>query len=235
MTVSGTAAFSMTVEQIVTEARGLLGVQAAEEPLQAFELAQGIRALNMMLKAWQADGVQTWTFTEGAFPLVLGQQGYAIGSGGAFAMAPLDITDVRITRSGRDLPMNRMSRQDYYALPIKTTQGYPTQFYYDRQRDGGTFYVWPAPDTSLGTIAFTYRRYIMDAGDGTNTLDLPTEWHEAVTYNLADRLIPYYPSISPTNKQKVETRAAAAYFSVKGFDTGEGEGSISITPWGFDR
>lgn len=230
MTVSGTTTFSMTVSEIVTEARGLLGIQAAEEPLEAHELQQGIRTLNMMLKAWQADGVQAWTLTEGTFTLVQADADYVFGAGGTFTTVPLDITDVRITRNSNSIPMFRLSREDYYALPLRTNQGYPTQFYYDRQREGGTFYVWPAPDSGLGTIDFTYRRYIMDAGDGTNTLDLPTEWYEAITYNLADRLMPYYPGISPVSKQKVETRAAAAYFSVKGFDTGEGMGSISITP-----
>lgn len=230
MTVSGTTSFSMTVEEIVTEARGLLGIQAAEEPLEAHELQQGIRTLNIMLKAWQADGVQTWTFTEGSFALVQADFDYLIGAGGAFTTVPLDITDVRINRNNRDLPMNRMSREDYYALPVRDNEGYPTQYFYDSQRDNGVLYVWPAPDAGLGTIKFTYRRQIFDAGDGTSTVDIRTEWYEALVYNLADRLVPYYPGANPINLRKVETRAAVAYLSVKGFDVGEGKNSISIIP-----
>lgn len=232
MTVSGTTTFSMTVSELVTEARGLLGVQAAEEPLQAHELDQGIRALNMMLKAWQADGVRTWTLTEGSFSLTQSDYDYVIGSGGTFTTVPLEILDVRITRSSRDMPMHRMSREEYQAIPVKSTEGYPTQYYYDRQREGGTFYVWPAPDSSAGTIKFTYRRQIMDAGNGANTLDLPTEWHEAVAYNLAKRLIPYYPGIRQENLAIVTSMAAESYAIVKDFDIGEGKGSITITPWG---
>jgi hypothetical protein len=230
MTVSGTTSFSMTVSEIVTEARGLLGIQAAEEPLQADELQQGIRALNMMLKAWQAEGVQTWTLTEGTFTLVQGDFDYVFGSGGTFTTVPLDITDVRITRSSTSMPMFRLSREDYYDLPLPSSEGYPTQFYYDRQRDGGTLFVWPAPDSQGGTIDFTYRRYVMDAGDGTNTLDLPTEWHEAVCYNLAKRLISYYPGVSQTILPHVLNMAASTYAIVKGFDIGEGMGSLSISP-----
>lgn len=230
MTVSGTVAFSLTVSEIVTEARGLLGIQAAEEPLQAVELAQGIRALNMMLNTWQADGVKTWTLTEGTFTLVQGTASYLFGSGGTFTTVPLELTDVRLTRDSIDLPIQALSRQEYFALPNKTTQSRPVSYYYDRQRDTGRMYVWPTADSGLGTIGFTYRRHINDAGDGTNTLDLPDEWAEAVCYGLAKRLLPYYPKVDKTGLAAVLSTADATYAIVKAFDVAEGENSITITP-----
>lgn len=230
MTVSGTTAFDMTVSDIITYARGLIGIQDEEEPLTSVDLQRGITVLNMMLHSWQADGVQTWVRTEGTFALAQGDYDYVFGAGGAFTTVPVEITDVRITRSSRDLPMNRMSREEYQALPVKDTQGYPTQFYYDRQRDGGTFYVWPAPDATAGTIKFTYRRYIMDAGDGTKTLDIPKEWLEAVTSNLAVRLSPYYGGVDPARLSEVKELASVSYNVLKSFDTAEGEAVINIWP-----
>lgn len=243
MAVSNSTDFSLNTVQIIQEALALIGAEMTDEPLKAHEFTWGLRALNMMLRTWQADGVMTWTLTEGTFSLVLGQPGYAFGSGGVFTTVPLDITDVRITRAGRDLPMYRMSRDDYYALPIKTNQGYPTQFYYDRQRDGGTLFVWPAPDAALGTIGFTYRRYVMDLTTSTNNIDLPKEWYEAIVYNLAKKLLPRFggPNTTTTRNgmrrmspeaQLVLTEADTTYKVLKGFDVGEGQGSISITPWG---
>lgn len=234
MTVSGTTTFNLTVAQIVTEARGMLGIQDAEEPLQPHELEQGIRSLNMMMKAWQADGVQTWTTSDGQFTLVQSDADYVFGSGGTFTTVPIDILDARILRGSNEIPMTRMSREDYLRLPNKATQGYPTQFYYNRQRDGGTFYVWPTSDAALGTIKFTYRRYIMDAGNGTNTVDFPPEWMEAITSGLAKRLIPYYPGANPTSIANVERMAASSYSVMVDFDAAEGESSIMITPWGFE-
>lgn len=230
MTVSGTTAFNLTVAEIVRDARGMLGIQDEEEPLEAVDLDRGIRVLNTMLLAWQADSVQTWVLTEGTLTLVQGDYDYVIGSGGAFTTVPTEITDARINRSSIDLPMNRMSREDYYALPVKDTQGYPTQFYYDRQRDGGTFFVWPAPDSVAGTIRFTYRRRIMDVGAGSNTLDLPTEWLEAIIANLAVRLSPHYGGIDPRRLAEVRDIALSSYNVLKSFDTAEGEGSINIWP-----
>jgi hypothetical protein len=227
MTVSGTTAFDMTVAEIVTDAREYLGIQDEEEPLTDADLQRGIRVLNQMLLAWQADGVQTWVLTEGTFALVQGDYDYVFGSGGTFTTVPAEITDVRITRSSQDLPMNRMSREEYQALPVKSTEGFPTNYYYDRQRSGGTFYVWPAPDSTAGTIKFTYRRYIMDAGNGTNTLDLPKEWLLAVSSNLAILLAPKYQVEVPAATASI---ANSSYEVLKSFDTAEGKGSLSIWP-----
>jgi len=227
MTVSGTTAFAMTVSEIVEDARDLLGISAEEEPMEAVDLNKGVRALNQMLRAWQADGVQTWVLTEGTFALVASDADYVFGTGGSFTTVPLEIMDMRITRNGTDLPMQRMSREEYFSLPNKATTGYPTCYYYDRQRNGGTLYVWPAPDATGGTLKFTYRRMLNDVGDGTNTLDVPTEWMEAVTSNLAVRLAPRYEK---TPSQIVLKLAETSYNSLKAFDTGEGEGSISILP-----
>lgn len=217
MTVSGTTTFSMTVAQIVTEARALLGVQAQEEPLQAVELEQGITALNLMLKTWQAEGVMAWTEAEGSFALAQGDIDYLIGAGGSFTTVPLDIIDARVTRGGIDGLMFAMDRADYYALPSKTTQGVPEYFYYDRQRSGGTFYVFPAPDVTPSTVNFTYRRIIMDAGNGTDTLDIPQEWQEAIIQNLAFRLIPYYSAITPEHVAVVTALAQASYAGMSEF------------------
>lgn len=227
MTVSGTTAFDMSVAEIVTDAREYLGIQDEEEPLTDADLQRGIRVLNQMPLAWQADGVQTWVLTEGSFALAQGDYDYVFGSGGAFTTVPTEIMDVRITRNSQDLPMNRMSREEYQSLPVKSTEGYPTQWYYDFQRAGGTMYVWPAPDATGGTIKFTYRRQINDVGNGTNTLDLPKHWLLAVSSNLAVYLAPKYQVEVPA---AVAAIASSSYDILKSYDTAEGKGSINIWP-----
>lgn len=234
MAVSNSTDFALTGNSLVTEARAVLGISATEEPLTAAELTEGLRALNMMLKAWQAEGVMCWTLTEGQLTLVASQASYSFASGGDFTTVPLDMVDIRIRRNSTDLQMTEMSREEYFALPNKTNTGYPTQWYYDRQRSSGTLYVWPAPDTTAGTLHFTYRRIIMDIDDGTQDIDLPQEWHEAIVYNLARRFISRYGPIDPVTAGDVREIAMSSYSTVKSFDIGEGMGSITITPW-FDR
>lgn len=230
MAVSSSIDFSLTAGDIIEEARRKLGIHADEEPLQAQELTTGLRTLNMMLKAWQADGVMCWTFAEGTITLVASDADYVIGSGGSFTTVPFDITSMRITRSSIDLPMQRMSREDYYNLPNKTSTGYPTQFYYDRQRNGGTLFVWPAPDATAGTLKFTYRRIIMDLDASADDFDIPQEWYEAITYNLAVRLAPGVGVVGTEEFKLVKAEADRAYQVVKGWDVAEGHGVISILP-----
>ncbi len=88
-------------------------------------------------------------------------------------------------------------------------------------------YIWPAPDATSSTVSFTYRRYIMDAGNGTNTLDIPKEWLLAVCSNLAVILAPKYQVTVPKETAVIAT---SSYEILKSFDTGEGKGSVSIMP-----
>jgi len=230
MAVSSSTDFALTASEIVEEARSLLGIHADEEPLEAHELTRGLRAFNMMLKEWQAEGVYISTLTEGTLTLTQADVDYTFQAGGNFTTVPFEIVDMRITRNSRDMPMIEMSRQEYYALPNKTSQGYPTQWYYDRQRSTGTLYVWPAPDATAGTLKFTYRRILMDMDNSTNNLDLPQEWYQAVTYGLAKKLMPRYGGAGTPEGQLVLAEAERSYAVVKGFDVGTGRSSLMIGP-----
>lgn len=235
MAVSSSTDFARTASELITDARELLGIYEEEEPLQAVDLDRGLKWLNYMLKAWQVDGVMAWTLTETSFALVQSDVDYVFGSGGTITTVPVDIQDVRITRNSYDLQMTRISREDYYAIPNKTTEGYPTQWFYDRQRDSGTFYVWPAPDSTGGTIKLTYRRRIMDMDASGNNFDLPQEWHSAIVYGLADALAPIYGKTGTPRGAEIKQRAAETYAVVKSFDLDEGESSIFIVPSSYQR
>lgn len=234
MAVSSSTDFSLTANDVVVIALELLGTRAEEEPLTQIELDRGLRHMNMMLKGWEADGIMTWLKTEGALTLVQGTASYTFGAGGDFTTVPMDIEQIRITRTN-DLEMTRMSRPDYFSIPTKTTQGYPTQYYYDRQRDSGTLYIWPTADATLGTLKFTYRRRIMDMDASGNNFDLPQEWYLAITHGLAVMLAPIYGKTGTPRYEDIKAKAAAAYDSVKSFDQSEGEASIFVLPAQYPR
>lgn len=187
-----------------------------------------------MFKQWEALGLGSWLRTEGTLALVASTASYAFGAGGAFTTIPFDITDARITRSSQRIPMTRLTREQYYALPNPTITGYPTQYFYDRQLTGGTFYVWPAPDASAGTVTFTYRRRIMDMDVSADNADIPPEWEKAIVENLAYDLASVYGKAGSDELAKIARDAPISFAIIQGFDVAESEGSISITPdsWG---
>lgn len=234
MAVSNSVNFSLSGNDLVIAARRKIGIHADEEPLEAVDLVSGLQGMTMMFKAWQADGVMCWTYTELTLTLVAGTASYVFGSGGSVTTVPLDIETIEINRGGNDIPMFALSRKDYRSLPNKTNQGYPTQYYYQRGRAGGTLYVCPAPDASAGTLKINARRLIMDMDASVDDVDLPQEWYEAVVYGLGERLAEDYGLSGTPDGIKCAAQAARSYGVVKGLDIGEGEGSILINPAGYE-
>lgn len=235
MTVSNSTDFNMTATECITHARRLLGVNAEEESLNNTEQTIALEFLTLMLKDWQVDpDLGTWLETEGTLTLVASTPSYLFGSGGAVTTIPFEIVDARIYRNSIDVPMTRMSRKTYNALPNKTNTGYPTNYFYDRQRDSGTLYVWPSPDSTAGTFKYTYRRRIMDTDAGVDNLDVPPEWGWAVVTNLARRLIPVYGRGGTPEGSQVVAEATSSLERLKAFDISNDEGSVYMSrdPYG---
>ncbi len=86
-----------------------------------------------------------------------------------------------------------ISRDEYAAISTKTTQGFPSQYWFDRLiAPTVTFYL--VPDASFTYTFFYYRaRQIQDAviTNGQN-LELPTRFFDAITADLAHRLARIY-------------------------------------------
>ncbi len=230
MTVSNSTDANQTAVTLVEDARRLLGIHSEEESLQAHELQTGIRFLTYMLKDWQVDpDLGTWLETEGTLALTISTATYLFGAGGAFTTIPFEMVDIRISHSsGNEIPMTKMSRKSYNALPNKASTGYPTQYFYDRQRDSGTLKLWPVPIDGNFTIAFTYRRRIMDVDAGTDNLDIPPEWQWATVNNLATILITPYGRGGTAEAAQVITQADTSLRHLKAFDIANDEGSVVV-------
>lgn len=100
------------------------------------------------------------------------------------------ITEVRRRESSNyEIPVNFESREDYFDLPDKTSQGAIVQSYFSRQNTEGVMYVWPSPNTARDVINFTYERPLQAIDNVTDEIDVPGYWLEAIITNLAERLI----------------------------------------------
>lgn len=239
MTVSSSTDFNQTAVQIITHARRQLGIHAEEEALAAHELTTGNDLLTMMLKDWQVDpDLGTWLETEGSLTLADSDGSYTFQAAGDFTTVPFEIKQIRISHDGgNEIEMTRLSREEYYRLPNRTTEGYPTQWFYDRQRDGGTLYIWPEPDDALYDLTFTYRRRVMDIDAGTDNLDIPPEWQWAIVNNLAVLMIPVYGRGGSPEAAQVITQADVSLRKLKAFDIANDGGSVIIArdPYSYRR
>jgi len=98
-------------------------------------------------------------------------------------------SSVAITGVTSDLPVSRVSRTEYLAIPSKTTNGRPTQFYYNRQTTP-TVSLWPSPDDATQVFVYNYVDRIEDAKDLANIADAPYRFLPCLVAGVA-----YYVSM----------------------------------------
>lgn len=199
MAVTGT----QTVLDIVTDALLDLEVGAMGTAQKGIFTAHAVRHLNRIMKAWQLD--------DAAPSFLKASQTLTLTTAASYTLSPerpVRILSARFKRSGQEIPMIRLTRDEYDCLPIKTTTGTPTQFYYDRQKEDALFYVWPVLATAAGeTVEITFEREFEDV-DITDTIDLPGEWWDVAVLQLASRLVHAYGSEAA--KQSIPMRAEMA-------------------------
>lgn len=173
----------MIAGDIIRDALRKIGVVAEDDPMSADQSSSGLRALNRFLRSIQNREPDLFLVASDDVYLTTSASYEGIGCN------PRKLTSARLVRGGVETPMREITRQEYDDLPIKATTGLPSMWYYDRQRCGGTLYVWPVLAASDGTmVRITYERGIKDAADVGATVDMPSEWEEALVYGLADRL-----------------------------------------------
>jgi hypothetical protein len=76
MATSGTYAYGLTLNQVVSEALELIQAVGDGETLSGDHVDRGTKSLNGLLKEWQTQGIHLWTYTEGSLFLVVGQEEY---------------------------------------------------------------------------------------------------------------------------------------------------------------
>lgn len=100
----------------------------------------------------------------------------------------LDMRTVELDNEKTSISMQIIGYDEYFNIPLKTTDGRPLNFYYDKLLDAGVLYVFPRPDDVNQLLEFTYHEAIEDVDSGTDSMDFPTEWTLPLIYGLAAEL-----------------------------------------------
>jgi len=202
MATSGTISYSLTARGVVTFALRKLRVIGEGEDPTAAQAADAQTELNLLLKEWQKHP-NLWRMTEGSITLVASTYSYALSTATAI---PHRVISARYRdANGTDLPMEPMTRDEYYDLPRKTSTGIPTQYYVDYQRDSPTMLLWQSlASVTTETIPYTYQRKFQDISSLDNDLDVRSEHLSLVGYCLAERIATDYGK----NDDRLTLRAA---------------------------
>ncbi len=299
MATSDTYDLELTLNELLTESFDHLQIGADGETLSGDMLVRGRKTLNIMLKAWEGQGIHLWTYEEGTLFLQVGQAEYPFGDADtklandfdetttdtdeAIGSTSIGITSTtnfvvgdpigivmddndlhwstilsfaiddsvqiddaltvaassgaivyhyladsfkpvsrvssvrRRENNDHEIPINFLSREDYQNLPNKAQNGTVIQTYYSRKQPRGTMFCWNPPSSSVPILRFSYERRIQIMVNSADTFDLPEDWYEAITYNLAERLITKY-GCSAGRALEIHAMATESLDVALGFD-----------------
>ena len=174
MAVSGSKNFELDVTEYIEEAFERCG----REVRTGYDIKTAKRSMNLLFADWANRGLNSWTIEQSTQALVTGTAEYTLGSD------TIDILSAVIRRSDVDYSIERLSRDDYLAVPNKTTQGRPSQWFLDRQI-APVLKLWPVPENSTDVVVFDRLVRMDDADTAQNTVEMPFRFYPCLAAGLA--------------------------------------------------
>lgn len=188
-TTSGTFNFNPTGGEFILNGFDRIQVRATE--ITQTQMQRAVMELNFALMRFNTmPGQNLWTIDLQTINLVPGTPSYSIPPETRMILSAF----IRYsTNPLLDRYMFPISRDEYAAISTKSTQGFPSQYWFDRLiAPTITFYL--VPDGAQTYTFMYYRaRQIQDATilNGQN-LELPVRFFDAITADLAHRLSRIY-------------------------------------------
>ncbi len=226
MSTSGSTNFATSRDSLIAGALRIAGATAQGETPTATQVTEAAEALNMFVKALQADGMPLWAIKKYAVTLTATAD-YTVGVGATVnTPKPLKVIQAFLhnTTTEIDIPMRILTRQEYEQLGNKTSTGQPIQLFYEPLLTTGVLHLFPVPDTTSianCTVKIIYQRPFEDFDVSTDEPDFPQEWYDAIKFGLADRLAPEY-GLALQERQDLRSRAKELRTEALGFGTEEG-------------
>jgi len=202
----------IAARQPCTTALRLLGIAAAEQPIEADQAQRALEALNSLLDAWSTSRLLTFTRPKVPLLLVPGKGQYSWG----VTDPPCDIIGVPpvrlelclLTVGGDDWEVGILDQTRYETgIAQKTMQStYPEYVFLEDSQPVKTLHVWPIPKGTSHTLQLlpwpqqpTYTHW-------DEVLSWPNGYLRLMSYNLAVELAPEYgveasPSVLRTAAQ----------------------------------
>jgi len=223
MATSSSKNFEPDVGEFVEEAFERCGIELRT----GYDLKSATRSLNLMLAEWANRGLNQWTIAQKSVAMVQDTTAYNIDS--TNATAPIDVLDAfmreTINSENTDLPMTRISRSQYSALPNKSNTAKPNQFMIDKQLTP-TVTVYPAPDkSSTYTLYMNVLTRMDDADAGANTMEMPYRFYPCLAAGLA-----YYISLKKAPERTAMLKQLYEEEFLRAMNQDEERASFKIVP-----
>lgn len=121
---------------------------------------------------------------------------------------PVRILDARAANGYLldEVPIEQISRKEYYDQPSKLSRGIASSWYFSRQLNFGELLLWPVAPNCRHVVRFSFVKPMTIPTDQSNNIQIPPEWFVALKWAVALQLAVGY-AIDP---QRIATIAALA-------------------------
>lgn len=126
-----------------------------------------------------------------------------------------------------EIPVNTWSREEYMRQTIKSSQGLPTQIYYQPELDNGRVYVWQTASDVNQIVLFTGDTPLEIFVENAENPDFPAEWFEMLSWGLASLIGPEY-GVPPERQARLDAQAAIEKEDALDWD--QEQGSLFVVP-----
>lgn len=220
MTTSGFSRFNLDVSDCIEEAYERVG-RASQA---GYDAVTARRSLNLIFQEFINLGVNLWTVEQSTLNLVQGTPIYTLDDDTSDVLP-----DAVVRRSGIDMQVERIQRDEYLAYPNKAQTGRPFQFMITRNLDAPIITFWPVPENSTDQFIYYRIRYLQDIDDSSQTPDMPRRFLPAVISGLAWHLSNKSPAINDINRRQ-ELRALYMDDLAKAMEEDSDRASTFILP-----
>lgn len=127
----------------------------------------------------------------------------------ATSTGTLSISQIVTANTPSEIPLGRLSLDQYAVQNNKTFPSRPTTFWFQRDLPQPVLNLWPAPYAAaeLAQIVCYRQRHIMDVGTLRQEIEVPQRWLEAIIANLAAMVGAETPQVDATLVAQLEAKA----------------------------
>ena len=222
MATSGTKTWTLYVDEVIDEAMSRIG----SEPITGNEAKGARRSLNIMMRDWANRGIQLWTIDEATQTVTEGTANYTLDT------YTIGVTEAVISRTENsvrtDFQMERINREDYLNIPVKSTKGRPSQYFLDMQRAAPVVYLYPTPDNSTDVFRYKRRNRIEDITASTESIDIPDRFLPSAVSGLSFYMAQKRPQVDINRRQELKLQYEEEF--KRAIDDGREKVDLKIYP-----
>lgn len=207
-----------TISDMVTEALEEIRSARAGDVINSEDMDLGLRTLNRILNAWNADERAVYNEEFNDYTLTPNLSPHTIGPSGTFNVTqrPVSLEYAALNLGNTPnvfTPIAVRGDEWYQRNQVPgITLSVPTDVYYDTGWPLGKLYFYGIPTVAYGVRLWT--RVLLASVVLTDTFSLPPGYQDALTLTLAERLAPAFGQRASEETKQAARDARDLIFSV---------------------